>query len=108
MKLSQGEYVALEKVESTHSVLSEIAQIYVHGDSLQPYLVAVIVPDQVQLSSIASKVLGMKLSPTDLAALSAACKEPAIANYFLKLLMKSSQEKGLKGYVAHVRIYFCI
>ena len=106
MKLSQGEYVALEKVESTHSTLSEIAQIYVHGDGLQSYLVAVVVPDPVQLSAVAAKVLGKKLSPTDLVTLSAACQEPAIVNYFLEILMKSSQEKGLKGYVAHTYFSF--
>ncbi len=101
MKLSQGEYVALEKVESTHSALSEIAQIYVHGDGLQSYLVAVVVPDPVQLSGVAAKVLGKKLSPSDPVTLSAACQEPAIASYFLEILIKSSQERGLKGYVAH-------
>lgn len=42
-KLSQGEYIAPEKVESLYSSASpQITQILVHGDSLQSYLVGVV------------------------------------------------------------------
>lgn len=44
-KLSQGEYIAPEKLENIYSQCPNIAQIFVYGDSLQHSLVAVIVPD---------------------------------------------------------------
>ena len=44
-KLAQGEYIAPEKLENVYVQSSFITQIHVHGDSLQSYLVAIIVPD---------------------------------------------------------------
>jgi long-chain acyl-CoA synthetase len=44
-KLSQGEYIAPEKLENVYVQSSYIAQVFVHGESLQSYLVAVVVPD---------------------------------------------------------------
>ena len=45
-KLAQGEYVAAEKLEIIYGASPFIGQIFVHGDSLQSYLVAMIVPEK--------------------------------------------------------------
>lgn len=42
-KLSQGEYVAVEKVETVLLRSKMIEEIFVHGDSLESYVVAVVV-----------------------------------------------------------------
>ena len=44
-KLAQGEYIAPEKLENVYCQCPYISQIHVHGDSLQSFLIAVIVPD---------------------------------------------------------------
>lgn len=45
-KLSQGEYIASEKLELLFSKSPYIAQMFIYGDSLQSYIVAIIVPDK--------------------------------------------------------------
>ncbi|XP_042625814.1 long-chain-fatty-acid--CoA ligase 1-like [Cyprinus carpio] len=44
-KLAQGEYIAPEKIENIYIRSEAVAQTFVHGDSLQACLVAIIVPD---------------------------------------------------------------
>ena len=48
-KLAQGEYVAPEKLENIYGTHPEIAQIFVYGNPLESYLVAVIVPEMESL-----------------------------------------------------------
>jgi len=45
-KLSQGEYVAVERVENVLSRAPLVSQIFVHGQSTENCVVAVVVPDQ--------------------------------------------------------------
>ncbi|XP_071503714.1 long-chain-fatty-acid--CoA ligase 5-like [Diadema antillarum] len=53
-KLSQGEYVAPEKIENIIIRSNLIAQAFVYGESLQSYNVAVIVPDEDELKKFAA------------------------------------------------------
>ena len=54
-KLSQGEFVAAEKLEIIYGGSPFISQIFVHGDSLQNYLVAMIVPEHEYVMKWAKK-----------------------------------------------------
>merc|ERR1712048_310143 len=48
-KLSQGEYIAVEKVENTYGKSGLVNQIWVYGNSYKPFIVAVVVPDALQV-----------------------------------------------------------
>lgn len=99
MKLAQGEYVALEKIENLYSSCSVIGQIYVHGDGLQSFLLAVVIPDPVQLAGIASKVLGQRVPTEDTEALSKVCEDKRVNKHILSMLTNEAKRNGLKGCV---------
>lgn len=105
MKLSQGEYVALERVEALYSGCPVILQLYVHGDSLQSYLLGVVIPDPVQLASIASKVWGKPVSEKDQAELDKAIKDPKVHDAILDTLNKHARGAGLSGFETIKRIH---
>lgn len=54
-KLSQGEYIAPEKVEKVYTQCSMVHQVYVHGDSKKSCLVAVVVPEKDPVEKWAEK-----------------------------------------------------
>lgn len=97
MKLAQGEYVALEKVESLMCSHPFIAQIFIYGDSFQSYLIAIVVPDPIALAQIASRIFGRNIAPEDQVGLQEAIKDVRLNTYILKELTKHGQSVGLKG-----------
>ena len=69
-KLSQGEYVAAEKIEVQLAKSGFVSAIWVHGDSLHSFLVAVVVPNPERAAQWA-KAAGKPGGGADLAALCA-------------------------------------
>ncbi|MBV9722665.1 MAG: carboxylic acid reductase [Mycobacterium sp.] len=53
LKLAQGEFVTLAKLEAVFGNSPLVRQIYVYGNSAQPYLLAVVVPTDVNESKAA-------------------------------------------------------
>ncbi|KAG8691220.1 hypothetical protein FRC11_005827 [Ceratobasidium sp. 423] len=92
MKLAQGEYVALEKVENAYSTCPAVAQIYVHGDSMQDHLIAVVVPDPAQLEAIVSKA-GLKGKP-----LEEVINHKSVVSGIQKALNREGKKQGLNGF----------
>ncbi|XP_017339716.1 long-chain-fatty-acid--CoA ligase 5 [Ictalurus punctatus] len=90
-KLAQGEYIAPEKIENVYIRCGSVAQVFVHGDSLQSCLVAIVVPDAEILPGLAEK-LGVKGSFEEL------CRNQQIKKAILSDLIKLGREAGLKSF----------
>ncbi|KAM3592274.1 uncharacterized protein V6R79_016067 [Siganus canaliculatus] len=97
-KLAQGEYIAPEKVENVYVRSEPVAQVFVHGDSLQSCLVAIVVPDPEVLPGFA-KNLKIQGSVEEL------CKNPEIKKAILSDLTKLGKESGLKAFEQAKAIY---
>ncbi|VBA49949.1 carboxylic acid reductase [Mycobacterium pseudokansasii] len=80
LKLAQGEFVTVAKLEAVFGNSPQVRQIYVYGNSAHPYLLAVVVPTEEALAGLAG---------TDIAAL-----KPLIADS----LQAVAKEAGLQSY----------
>jgi long-chain acyl-CoA synthetase len=91
-KLSQGEYVAAEKIEMVVSKSKFVSQPWVYGNSFQPMLVAVVVPDFIQLHSAAAEGGWDCANTEELAA------KPEAAAFILKQMSLEAKAAGLKPF----------
>ncbi|XP_053887109.1 long-chain-fatty-acid--CoA ligase 1 isoform X3 [Malaclemys terrapin pileata] len=90
-KLAQGEYIAPEKIENVYMRSEPVAQVFVYGESLQAFLIAIVVPDADTLSSWAKKK-GFEGSYEEL------CKNKDLKKYILEDMLKVGKESGLKSF----------
>ncbi|KAI8471525.1 MAG: hypothetical protein J3K34DRAFT_416911 [Monoraphidium minutum] len=90
-KLSQGEYIAVEKLEATYLKASPVEQVWVYGDSYQAKLVAVVVPKKHALEDWA-KAAGKSGSFKEL------CADPAAKAWTVKELVATGKADKLKGF----------
>lgn len=99
LKLAQGEYISPERIENVYlSKLNALAQAYVHGDSVQTFLVAIFGVQPDTFAPFASKVLGKTIEATDLAAINAACGDPRIRKAVVRELDKIGRRDKFAGY----------
>jgi long-chain acyl-CoA synthetase len=89
-KLAQGEYIAPEKIENVLVQCPYVAQAYVHGDSLQASLVAIVVPDHDTLPGLASKI-GVSGTVTELV------ENPEVKKTIMKDLVDLGKRNGLSS-----------
>ena len=88
-KLSQGEYVAPEKIENVVLGSVYVAQAFVYGDSFHSHLVAIVVPDEVALR---------QLSQTNDGPLHALCDDENLTETVLEDIRKVSRRAKLAGF----------
>ncbi|XP_052402442.1 long-chain-fatty-acid--CoA ligase 1 isoform X3 [Carassius gibelio] len=90
-KLAQGEYIAPEKIENIYIRSDPVAQVFVHGDSLQACLVGIVVPDPDSLPGWAKK-RGIEGSYIEM------CKSKELKNAILEDMIRLGKEAGLKSF----------
>ncbi|XP_039632432.1 long-chain-fatty-acid--CoA ligase 5 isoform X1 [Polypterus senegalus] len=90
-KLAQGEYIAPEKIENVYIRSGPVAQVFVHGESLQSCLIGIVVPDPETLPDFAAK-LGIQGSYEDL------CKNAEVKKAILEDMLKLGKAAGLKTF----------
>ena len=81
-KLSQGEYIAPEKIENIYMKVKGINEVFVHGDSLQYYCICVAVPSENEVKKVASSLGILNENFNEL------CQNPEIVKYFLGEIQK--------------------
>nr|GEV35037.1 long chain acyl-CoA synthetase 1-like [Tanacetum cinerariifolium] len=91
IKLSQGEYVALEHLEKVYGITPIVEDIWVYGDSFKSSLVAVVVPNHEQVEKWADQN-GHKSSFSDL------CMLTQLRDYILRELKSTAERNKLRGF----------
>lgn len=89
VKLSNGEYIALEKLESVYKTALGVANICVYGDSLCSRPVAIVMPVKASLEQLAN---GNKEGRS----MEELCQDQAIRKAFLVELQKTAKASNLK------------
>lgn len=97
-KLSQGEYIAVEKVEAAYKESSVIEQIWVYGDSFKNYLLAVVVPSENFVKKWSSEA-NKKFSYSE------NCKDLDLVLAIQKEMDSKAKEKKLKGFEVVKKIH---
>ncbi|NXP39886.1 ACSL6 ligase, partial [Leiothrix lutea] len=97
-KLAQGEYIAPEKIENIYIRSDPVAQIYVHGDSLQAFLVGIVVPDSEVMPGWAKK-RGFEGTYAEL------CKNKELKQAIMEDMVRLGKESGLHSFEQVKAIY---
>jgi len=101
-KLSQGEYIAPEKIENIYVRATSVAQVFVYGDSLQSVLVAIVVPDiEVMPAWLPKNVPDMNPN----ASLSEICKDPRVNALVLKEMLHEGAQAKLASFEQVKAVY---
>uniref|UniRef100_A0A8C7NID8 Arachidonate--CoA ligase n=1 Tax=Oncorhynchus mykiss TaxID=8022 RepID=A0A8C7NID8_ONCMY len=90
-KLSQGEYIAPERIENVYMRCVPVLQVFVHGDSLKSHLIGIVVPDpEVFIDWV--KERGIIGSYKEL------CQHPDVKKAVLEDMTAVGKEAGLKSF----------
>jgi long-chain acyl-CoA synthetase len=94
-KLSQGEYIAVEKIEAVYKKNPVVEQVWVYGNSFESQLVAVVVPVKAGLKNLlAERGVAVEAGET----LEAMAARPEARAAVLASLTSTAKDAKLKGF----------
>ncbi|KAI0232937.1 medium-chain fatty acid-CoA ligase faa2 [Massospora cicadina] len=97
-KLSQGEYVAPERVEGAYAAHPLVQSMFVFGDPLRSYLVGICVPDPDTFPPWARAKSTVAGGLTPQQEFEALCKDPKVISAFLDELASQGASANLSGF----------
>ncbi|XP_050726596.1 long-chain-fatty-acid--CoA ligase 1-like isoform X2 [Eriocheir sinensis] len=97
-KLSQGEYIAPEKVENIYVRSQYVAQVFVHGESLKSSVVAIVVPE---VEAVKEWAREQDIPGT----LSVLCANPHVKQLIMDDITNLGKAAGLKSFEQAKDIY---
>ena len=100
-KLAQGEYISPDKVTAVYMECPLVSSVFVYGDSLQSYLVAVVVPDEAELRRALRKQ-GMEEADMEFATI---CKRKEVRAVVMKAMMETANASKLMGFEKVKNVY---
>ncbi|CAD1472055.1 unnamed protein product, partial [Heterotrigona itama] len=97
-KLSQGEYIVPEKIESIYLRSQYVHQVFVHGESLKSCVVGIVIPDVdvVKCWAVENGIPGT---------LSVLCANPQVKQLIMDDMLSWGKEAGLKSFEQVKDIY---
>ncbi|KIE01931.1 AMP-dependent synthetase/ligase, partial [Metarhizium majus ARSEF 297] len=99
LKLSQGEYVAPERLENVYTAnCSLLANAFVHGDSQESTLVGIFGINPETFAPFAAKILGQPISHEDVAALKRAARDPKVQGELFNILQTIGRKNKFNKY----------
>lgn len=101
VKLSNGEYIALEKLESVYKSCIHITNICVCANPLYPKPVALVMPSEPAIMKLANDNNIKNKGFEDL------CADPKMKKLVLNSLLEQGKKAGLKGTELLCDVYIC-
>ncbi|KAK8799732.1 hypothetical protein WA158_006280 [Blastocystis sp. Blastoise] len=103
-KLSQGEYVAAEKLELIYTSSSYISQCYIYGDSTRDSLVGIVVPEEYTIKKW-WKELHNNDTQVSSYTYEQICKEQETKDLLLNEMKSLHKQNALRGFERVINIY---
>lgn len=103
-KLCQGEYIAPEKLEGVYQQSPFIQDIFVHGDSLQSFLVAIVVPEYEAIEAHYKKLGNLNYTVANPIGM---CESEEVKDLILKSMNQLAQENKFNGLEKPKKLHLC-